>query len=64
MMDGDNKVVVLSDFEQRIMVRSLNDSRTSLIKGNCSTEDIDDLLLKVIDAPSERERRWKDRDAR
>ena len=63
-MDGDNKVIVLSDFEQRIMVRSLNDTRTSLIKGDCPTEDIDDLLLKVIDAPIERKRRWKDRDAR
>ena len=63
-MDGENKVVVLSDFEQRIMVRSLNDTRTSLIKGACSTEDIDDLLLKVIGAPPEKKRRWKDRDTR
>ncbi len=63
-MDGENKVVVLSDFEQRIMVRSLNDTRTSLIKGACSTEDIDDLLLKVIDAQPEKKRRWKDRGTR
>ena len=63
-MDGENKVVVFSDFEQRIMVRSLNDTRTNLLKDDCSTEDIDDLLIKVIDAPPERRRRWKDRDTR
>ena len=62
-MAAENRVVVLNDFEHRVMVRSLNETRNSLIKGDKPTDDVDDLLLKVIDAPLEK-KRWKVHDAR
>ena len=57
-MDSENKVLTLSSFEQRVMVSSLNGTRNNMIKENIPTEDIDDLLIKVIDAPSEKKRRF------
>ena len=51
---ADEKVVVtLDSFEQRLMVNGLNDFRNDLIRDDKPTEDIDDLLLKVIDAPTQ-----------
>lgn len=44
-------VVTLSSFEQRLMVRGLNDFRSALMEKNRPTEDVDTLLLKVMDAP-------------
>ncbi len=46
------------------MVRGLNDFRNDLIQENLPTEDIDELLLKVIKAPTKKEKRRQERDAR
>ena len=55
---ADEKVVVtLDSFEQRLMVNGLNDFRNDLIRDDKPTEDIDDLLLKVIDAPTQKEKK-------
>ncbi len=62
---ADEKVVVtLDSFEQRLMVNGLNDFRNDLIRDDKPTEDIDDLLLKVIDAPTQKEKKKADREAR
>ena len=63
-MGTENRVIVLNEFEHRVMVRSLNETRNSLIRGEKPTEDVDDLLLKVLDAPSEKKGRRTDREAR
>ena len=46
------------------MVKGLIDFRNDLIKDEKPTEDIDVLLLKVIKAPTTKEKRRLDRDAR
>ena len=62
---GNEKVVVeLDDFEQRLMVSGLADFRNDLIRDEKPTEDVDDLILKVIDAPTKKEKRKADREAR
>ena len=62
---GNGKVVVeLDDFEQRLMVSGLADFRNDLIRDEKPTEDVDDLILKVIDAPTKKEKRRADREAR
>lgn len=63
-MTGEKVVVTLTDFEQRLMVNGLADFRNDLIRNAKPTEDFDDLILKVIDAPTQREKRKADREAR
>ena len=62
---GNEKVVVeLDGFEQRLMVSGLADFRNDLIRDEKPTEDVDDLILKVIDAPTKKKKRRADREAR
>ena len=62
---GNGKVVVELDFfEQLLMVSGLADFRNDLIRDEKPTEDVDDLILKVIDAPTKKEKRKADREAR
>ena len=57
------RVIEVSDYEHRVMMEALNDRRNNFISENKPSEDVSDLLLKVIDAPSKR-KRDKNRDAR
>ena len=43
-------VVKLDDYDQRIMIRALNDLRTSLIREERSTDAVDELMEKVYRA--------------
>ena len=62
---AEGKVVVaLDSFEQRLMVSALTDFRNELIREERPTEDVDVLLLKVIDAAPQKERKKADRAAR
>lgn len=50
--------------EQQLVVRSLYELRNTLLEIDGPVEDVEDVLMKVIDAPSKRERRRMDRDER
>ena len=63
-MADEKKVITLDDFEQRLMVSGLMDFRNDLLKEEKPTEDINDLILKVIDAPTTKEKRKADREER
>ena len=63
-MAEEKKVVTLDNFEQRLMVSGLMDFRNDLLRDEKPTEDINDLILKVIDAPTKKEKRRVDREAR
>lgn len=63
-MAEEKKVVTLDDFEQRLMVSSLMDFRNDLLRDEKPTEDINGLILKAIDAPTKKEKRRADREAR
>ena len=58
-MAEDKVVVTLDSFEQRLMVSALTDFRNDLLR-----EEVDGLLLKVIDAAPQKERKKADRAAR
>lgn len=47
--------------EQEMMVKSLYDMRNAALEMNIPTGEVDDLILKVIDAPTRKERRKLDR---
>lgn len=63
-MAEEKKVVTLDDFEQRLMVSGLMDFQNDLLRDEKLTEDINDLILKAIDAPTKKEKRRADREAR
>ena len=63
-MADEKKVITLDDFEQRLMVSGLMDFRNDHLKEEKPTEDINDLILKVIDAPTKKEKRKADREER
>lgn len=63
-MSGEKVVVMLDDFEQRLLVSGLADFRNNLIRDARPTEDVDELILKVIDAPTQKEKRRADHEAR
>lgn len=63
-MADDKIVVTLDSFEQRLLVGALTDFRNELIREERHTEDVDVLLLKVIDAAPQKERKKADRAAR
>lgn len=63
-MAEDKVVVALDSFEQRLMVSALTDFRDDLLREEKPTEDVDGLLLKVIDAAPQKDRKKADRAAR
>ena len=63
-MAEEKKVLTLDEFEQRLMVSGLMDFRNDLLKDDKPTEDINDLILKVIDAPTKKEKRIAEREER
>lgn len=46
--------VTLVDFEYCLLVGSVNAARTMYLEQNKSTKDVDDLLVKIIKAPSKK----------
>jgi hypothetical protein len=63
-MSEEQRIVSLNDYEQRLMVNGLNDFRNDLLRADKPTEDVDELLLKVIDAPVKKKHRRLCREAR
>ncbi len=63
-MREEKCVVTLDSQEQRLMVKGLTGFRNDAIREGKPTEDVDDLILKVIDAPPKRKRWWGDREGR
>ena len=57
-------VMTLDSFEQRLLGGALTDFRNELIREERPTEDVDVLLLKVIDAAPQKERKKAARAAR
>ena len=58
------KVLTFGAEEQELMVKSLNDTRNAAIALNIPTEEVEDLIMKVIDAPTRKERRRLERQTR
>ena len=63
-MSDEKVVVTMEDYEQRLAVKGLMEFRTDLLEEDMPTEDLDELILKIIDAPTRKEKRKADREAR
>lgn len=46
--------VTLDDFEYRLLVGCVNVARTMYLEQKKPTEDVDDLLIKIIKSPSKK----------
>ncbi len=60
---SEKVVVTLDSFEQRLMVNGLVGFKNTLQKQDKPLEDVEDLIMKVIDAPPAKEKR-REREAR
>ncbi len=56
-MTEKKRRIRVTDFEHRLLVKALAQFRSELLENGKPTEDINELLLKVIDAP--KNRRWR-----
>ena len=63
-MREERRVVSLANDEQGVVINALNDFRNDLIKAERSTDAVDDVLIKIIDAPTKKEKRKLERAAR
>ena len=63
-MAKTDRMVQLDQDEHSLMVNGLNYFRKAMEEQNMPTEDIEDLILKVIDAPARPGKWWQDREAR
>lgn len=53
----ERRTIVVDDFEHHVIVEALADRRNDYIAEKKPTEDVSDLLLKVIDAPTKRNKK-------
>ncbi len=53
-MKSEMRVVALDNVEHGMTITALNELRKGKLSANRPTRDIDDLLLKIIDAPAKK----------
>lgn len=59
---GEKRVLTVDDFEHNLMLNGINEYRNMLLEQKMPTDDVDDLLLKVLDAPLQKRRRFERED--
>lgn len=57
------RILTLDHVEYGVLINALNQMRNGLIKQKRSTDAVEELLLKTIDAPTEKTRKRKGRDS-
>ncbi len=63
-MKEEKRVVTLDRFEHDLLINGFNEFRNKLIEEEQPTEDVDALLMKLLDAPTQREKRRFSREDR
>ncbi len=63
-MKSDKRVITVDPFEHDLLLNGFNEFRNKLIEEEKPTEDVDELLLKILDAPYLREKRRASYEAR
>lgn len=57
-MSEEKYVLTLDRYEHGIIVTALNDKRNELLRKECATDAVDDLLIKTIYTPPKKGR-WR-----
>jgi hypothetical protein len=60
----EERVLTLDNYEYGVVVNALNELRNDLIKDDKPTDAVDELLLKAIDAPTRKQKRRSNNEAR
>lgn len=63
-MAEEKRTVELSDFDHRLLVSALAEYRNLLIRDQRPTRDINDIIMKVVEAPRKKSLFRSDREAR
>ncbi len=63
-MTETKRVIEVTDFEHRLMVNCMRTARNEYIDEGAPTEDVSRLMVKVMEAPTKKEKRKADREAR
>ena len=58
-MSEDKRIIELDSYEHRAVVNIINDKRTSMIEENKDEEFIDEILEKIINAPTKKKSLFK-----
>ena len=53
----EKRVLTLDRYEHRVVINALNEMRNDLLEEERPTDIVDEVLLKVIDAPTKKEKR-------
>lgn len=63
-MTKAKRIMTMDDFEHRLLVGCINKARTEYMEEGKPTEDINELLIKAIEAPTKKEKRKAYREGR
>ena len=63
-MSEIRRVIEVTDFEHRLIVNCMRTARNEYIDEGAPTEDVSRLMVKVMEAPTKKEKRKADREAR
>ncbi len=61
-MRVDKRVILVDSFEHDLLINGINEFRNMLIEEEKPTEDVDNLLMKILDAPYQIKRRFERED--
>jgi hypothetical protein len=53
----DKRVIEVDEYQQRLIIGSLNDKRNELVSQGRDTDFVDETLLDVMDAPTRKEKK-------
>ena len=53
----EKRVLTLDRYEHGVVINALNEMRNDLLEEERPTDRVDEVLLKVIDAPTKKEKR-------
>lgn len=57
MERAEKRVLTLDRYEHGVVINALNEMRNDLLEEERPTDILDEVLLKVIDAPTKKEKR-------
>ncbi|MGN0467769.1 MAG: hypothetical protein ACI4GY_03480 [Acutalibacteraceae bacterium] len=57
-MREEKRVITVDPFEHDLLINGINEFRNSLLEEEQPTEDVDELLMKILDAPPQKKRRF------